>query len=150
MIVLKKKIHEECMNVAQEKCYNITKNIMRIQESLSSESKSTAGDKHETGRAMLQLEREKLGLQLKNAEEILEVLKRINPEREQIKVVLGSYVKTNKAVYYLAAFLGEIMVEGNSVYVISAQSPIGRLILGKSVNDHFQFNGNSQTILEVI
>jgi len=65
---VKEKIHQKCVALATEKQNEITHSIIRVQESLAAEGKSTAGDKHETGRAMLQLEREKLGLQLKNAD----------------------------------------------------------------------------------
>ena len=37
------------------------KSILELQQSLDSETKSSAGDKHETGRAMLQIDLEKAG-----------------------------------------------------------------------------------------
>ncbi len=148
--MFKKQVHEQCIAIATQKCFEINKNIFRVQESLSAESKSSAGDKHETGRAMLQLEREKLGLQLKNAEQVLGVLQKINPTQQHIKATMGSLIKTENGYYYLSAFLGQIILEGKSIFVISKQSPIGSLIYGKSVGERFEFNNNLQTVLEVI
>ena len=50
------------------------------QEALDSESKSSAGDKHETGRAMLQLEMEKAGQQLQEVEKMKLILEKIQSE----------------------------------------------------------------------
>lgn len=149
MKVAKKEIHDQCLGVASNKQNEITTAISRIRESLLSESKSTAGDKHETGRAMLQLEREKLGLQLKNNESIYTILKKIDPTKNTQKIALGSLVKTDQRIYYLSVSLGKIIVKETPVFAISPITPIGKLLLGKTQGDTFIFNGKSQTIVEV-
>ena len=58
---IKEQLYEFCRAYIDGRTIRINESIKSIQESLSSETKSSAGDKHETGRAMLQLEREKLG-----------------------------------------------------------------------------------------
>jgi len=121
-----------------------------LQNSLTSESKSTAGDKHETGRAMIQLEREKLGNQLKQLELQEAVLKKIQTDNKTSLVALGSFVETDKMNYYLSISLGKIKVDNSDVFAISAQSPIGALLLGKKVGDSITFNGNKSVIKAIL
>lgn len=146
---MKKLILETCIAYAEEKRNRVKKAIALVKDSLTSESKSTAGDKHETGRAMLQLEREKLGTQLKQSEEIVLQLKRIDPNFSSKTVQIGSYIKTNKASYFICAPLGKLAYKNSEFFAISIHSPIGKLLLGKSINDTIAFNGTSQTIITI-
>lgn len=147
--MIKGKIHTICLVLVEEKRARIEHAILQVQSSLASESKSTAGDKHETGRAMLQLEREKLGGQLQQLEILEQTLIKIKPTTSSKKIVLGSYVKTEHLNYYLSVSLGEIKIASTSVYAISVHSPIGQLLLGKMVGDSISFNGKTTEILEV-
>jgi hypothetical protein len=61
---IKKELYNQCFSFIENRLLTVKKTMAEIQESLLSETKSSAGDKHETGRAMLQLEREKAGNQL--------------------------------------------------------------------------------------
>ena len=60
MSEIKKQLFSECQNFVNSKLEAIHRTIEGLQNSLTSETKSTAGDKHETGRAMAQLEQEKI------------------------------------------------------------------------------------------
>lgn len=126
------------------------KAVEDVQKSLSSESKSTAGDKHETGRAMLQLEREKLGQQLQQLQQDELLLSKIAHTTTHESCVLGSLVRTHLGNYYLGISLGQITVAEEKVFSISLQSPIGKLLFGKKVNDTLTFNGKEIQILEIM
>ena len=52
--------------------------------------------------------------------------------------------------YFLAAGLGKITVGEEDVFVISTASPIGQLLVGKTVGEEIVFNGVTQRILDVI
>lgn len=54
----------ELRNTLSLKALTLEEELNDIKEALFQDSKSTAGDKHETSRAMAQLEQEKLGKQL--------------------------------------------------------------------------------------
>lgn len=151
-MVIKESLYQFCYEFANGRVLRIQNNIKNIQESLSSETKSSAGDKHETGRAMLQLEREKLGQQLAESEKMLQVLSKTKTRSESTSniVGLGSLVKTTMSDYFLSISAGEFKDGGQLVYCISAVTPIGRLLLGKSIGDTAVFNGKSITILEII
>ena len=62
MSLIKEQLFTQCLAFIDNRLITIKNTMQEIQESLLSETKSSAGDKHETGRAMLQLEREKAHL----------------------------------------------------------------------------------------
>ncbi|MEM9142022.1 MAG: 3-oxoacyl-ACP synthase [Bacteroidota bacterium] len=124
--------------------------MAQIRDTLKEETKNSAGDKHETGRALLQLEREKLGQQLQEAEKLQRVMERIPisstpPER----VVSGSLVQTDKNHYYVGISAGLCTKDTQAVFCISPRTPIGQQLLGKKVGDYFTMNGQMQTILAI-
>lgn len=146
---LKKTAHSFCEEYVNLRLNRILAEIEKIKKDLNSETKSTAGDKHETGRAMLQLEREKLGKQLAEVEKMKKVLNRVAVDRKQNVVGLGSLVKTELAWYFIAVSAGLFTNGSTKIYCISTASPIGKLLLGKVKGDAFAFNNNSQTIQSV-
>ena len=130
---LKEKLHKQCQDALNQRLEAIKSTISDIQNSLQSETKSTAGDKHETGRAMLQLEREKAGNQLAEIQKQIEILHKINPEMSYSKVALGSLVKTTVSNYFIGVSVGEITIENETFYAISLSTPIGKLLVSKGV-----------------
>ncbi|MDO6854188.1 3-oxoacyl-ACP synthase [Cellulophaga lytica] len=149
-MVKKEELLEFCRNFINNRVSRIQSNITGVQDSLASETKSSAGDKHETGRAMLQLEREKLGAQLLEAEKMQQLLSKVNIAKSTTLVGLGSVVYTEKSNYFIAISAGEFVQNKNKFYCISANTPIGKLLLGKSEGDSFVFNGATIKITQVI
>ncbi len=146
----KEELYRFCENYVESRLSRIQDGITRIQESLGSETKSSAGDKHETGRAMLQLEREKLGQQLAEAEKMSQVLLKVPLKASTNHITLGSWVKTSKAEYFLAVSAGEFKGTGSPIFCISMATPIGQLLLGRSVGDEVVFNGLAIQILNIL
>ncbi len=146
---IKENLYQFCEQFVKERLTRIQQNIEQIQESLSSETKSSAGDKHETGRAMLQLEREKLGQQLQEVEKMAVILSRISITSKARTIVLGSWVKTSKSDYFLAVSAGEFKTEDQPIFCISRGTPIGQLLLGKSIGDVVSFNGDKIRITKI-
>jgi len=143
----KQQLFDFCQSFVAERLARIQQQIKEIQRSLTTETKSSAGDKHETGRAMLQLEREKLGQQLAEAEKMQQTLLKVPQKLQSEQVCLGSWVKTSQADYFLSISAGAFQ---KSTYCISAATPIGRLLIGKSVGDKIQFNKQHFEILEIV
>ena len=146
---MKNELLEFCWNYLDKKTESIKKHISVLRESLTSETKSSAGDKHETGRAMVQLEQEKLGKQLLELEKTKMVLQKVDVTKQGEKIRLGSWVNTDSASYFIAISAGVFTRGKVSVYCISANSPIARLLLGKEAGDTFMFNGTKGHILEI-
>ena len=147
---LKEKLHKQCQDALNQRLEAIKSIISDIQNSLQSETKSTAGDKHETGRAMLQLEREKAGNQLAEIQKQIEILHKINPEMSYSKVALGSLVKTTVSNYFIGVSVGEITIENETFYAISLSTPIGKLLVSKGVGDDIQFRMQKFTITDIL
>lgn len=114
-----------------------------------SESKSTAGDKHETGRAMAQLEQEKLGRQVLSARELQQAIAQIKVQDKHDEIQFGSLVKASNGSFFFSVGIGKLMVEGESIFCLTMTSPLGNVLRGKKAGDSIQFNGRTIEILEV-
>ncbi|WP_299533404.1 GreA/GreB family elongation factor [Ulvibacterium sp.] len=147
--ITKEELLAFCEAFVVDRITRIRKNMLNIREALDSETKSSAGDKHETARSMLQLEREKLGRQLAKAEEMKYVVARINLKDSMETIGLGSCITTSKGNYFLAISAGAFTKKDLSVFCISIGTPIGRLLLGKTVGDTVVFNGQKIEILAI-
>jgi len=146
---LKISLFQFCQKFIDQRSSRIQSQIKELQIALDSETKSSAGDKHETGRAMLQLEREKLGQQLAEVQDLNRVMQKIDISSKKGAAALGSLVKTAKANYFLAISAGEYTSDDSLTYCISLNTPIGIMLLGKTVGETFGFNGNVIKILEI-
>lgn len=146
---LKIALYQFCQAFVDERSSRIQSQIKELQIALDSETKSSAGDKHETGRAMLQLEREKLGQQLAEAQDLNRVMQKIDISSKKTAVALGSLVKTTKVNYFLAISAGEFKSGDSLNYCISLNTPIGIMLLGKNVGDTIGFNGNVLKIVAI-
>ena len=149
-IQLKEILYNQCKEFVNTKLATIENTIKSNQEALASETKSSAGDKHETGRAMLQLEMEKAGQQLQVVTEMKVTLERINIKESSNVCKLGSIVKTKNLSYFIAISAGKLIVENDIFYAISTKSPIGQLLIGKKTDEEIVFNGKSIYINTVL
>jgi transcription elongation GreA/GreB family factor len=113
------------------------------------DTKSSAGDKHEVGRAMVQQELDKQEAQLAKLQVQQQELSRIPLERIFDRVAFGSLVRTDKGDYLIAIGLGPIQIGNETVFVISMASPIGQLLKDKQANDEVVFNGKKIRVLKV-
>lgn len=147
---IKQGLLKECENFVNKRLQTVEEIISSNQKALQTETKSSAGDKHETGRAMLQLEMEKAGQQLAGINFMKEILSKIDVSKTSVNVHLGSLVETSSANYFLSISAGKLTVFNKDYFAVSVSSPIGRLLLGKQVNDYVVFNNNKIKILRVV
>lgn len=145
----KQELYNQCQAFVNNRLQTIQDIIFSNQKALQLETKSSAGDKHETGRAMLQLEIEKAGQQLQSISQMNETLSKINLENTSTIAHLGSLVKTNQATYFLSISAGKLTIENENYFAISVSSPIGKLLLGKKEKELLIFNGNQIEILNI-
>ena len=146
----KQHLYDQCFTFVEYKLNTIQKAILELQESLTTETKSSAGDKHETGRAMLQLEREKIGQQLAETQKLKEILSKINVTKHSRVVALGSIIYTTQNNYFIAISSGKLQMKGEDFYAISAHTPMAQLLLGKSVGEEVVFRNETFSILQII
>ena len=147
---IKQQLYNKCLDAIDSRFQTIQNTISEIQESLTSETKSSAGDKHETGRAMLQLEREKAGNQLAEINKTKVALSKIDVSKSAQKIGLGSVVFTSQVNYYLAISAGELTINNEKFYAISPNTPIGQLLLGKTTGESVSFRTQQFTIKRIL
>jgi hypothetical protein len=140
MELFKKKVHQACVDVVNEKISYLKKLIDELQQGAKNDSKSTAGDKHETARAMMQLEQEKLTKQLQQYLQFQQQLKSINTDQPLAQIMQGALVQTHTSVFYIAAPLGKVFINETEIMVLSATAPIVSAMKGKKVGEEFTFN----------
>lgn len=148
-MTLKEELYKQCNLYVEKREDTVITIISSHQKALGSETKSSAGDKHETGRAMLQLEMEKAGQQLQGITLMKEILAKIDSSKKAEIAHLGSIVKTGKANYFLSISAGQLSVNDRVYFAISTASPIGKLLLGKKKDETISFNGNEIKILTI-
>ncbi len=112
-------------------------------------SKSSAGDKHETGRAMLHIDRENAGKQSQEIELLQVLLPRIDIVKTSDYARLGSFVYTNHATFFMSISIGAVTVSKTQYLCVALQAPIGQLISGKKKGDTFSFNGKQYTVTSI-
>lgn len=147
---IKENLLAACHTFVDDKLKTIEDSINSNQKALSSETKSSAGDKHETGRAMLQLEMEKAGQQLKGVQEMKILLSKIAFDGPSEFVRLGSLVETSNGAYFIAVSAGVISLDGVSYFAVSPVSPIGKMLLGKAAKETVVFNGKEIQIKQLL
>ncbi len=123
--------------------------IVSAKEARNEDTKSSAGDKFETGRVMMQLEIDKNELLLNKAVAQKQELLQINHEKGTKKVEYGSLVITNLGSYFLSFGFGKIEVKKQIYYAISFAAPIGMLLKGKGIGEKFSFQGREYFIKDI-
>lgn len=147
---IKFELQQQCKDLIKYRYDRIVKTIADIEFSLKEESKSTSGDKHHTGRAMLQIDRENAGNQLREIEKVMRQLEKVDIALTSEKIRLGSIVETNQATFFMSISVGKLETN-NSIYLgVAPNSPIGMSLLGKTKGDQFSFNGKVYKIEEVV
>jgi len=146
----KEALFKQCEAFVNNRLQTVEDVISSNQKALQSETKSSAGDKHETGRAMLQLEMEKAGQQLAGIVQMKLVLSKIDVLKSSKKACLGSIIVTDKVCYFLSISAGQMVVADKIYFAISVSSPMGTLLLGKQDKEEVIFNKKTILINSII
>ncbi|WP_020527232.1 hypothetical protein [Flexithrix dorotheae] len=146
---VKERLFKSCQDYVLERIDYIKKAMEAAQAAANEEGKSSAGDKYETGRAMMQLERDKNAGQLAEAMKLQQVLSQFSPQQKFTKSGLGALVETNQGKYYLSISIGKIVFDGNEYFAISPGSPIGVKLSNLEKGDSINFNNKVYEILAI-
>lgn len=132
---LKQKIYHRYLTLINDKVTMLQQVLADLKESGSNETKSTAGDKHETALAMLQIEQANTRGQLQEVLAQKTALEKIDPAISATMIVNGSLVKTNRGYLFMSIAAGKITIDGISVISLSPQSPLGQKLMGLKVGE---------------
>jgi len=146
---LKSTLQSLCREYLSAKMDGIKAAVAELQAAANNETKSTAGDKYETGREMIQQE---INLELTRLAEFRNmqaVLDKIPPQVEQSIAQQGALVITATGNYYISIGIGKLLIDGGTYYAISAASPLGMALIGHKAGDTAILNGKPIVIKEV-
>ena len=124
--------------------------MQAAQESSSSETKSSAGDKYETGREMANAERDRNAAHLQQAQQLQAELARIRPDAACDTVRPGALVTTSLGRFYLSIGAGALAGEEPAVFAVSAAAPVAVALKGLRAGEEAVFNGNIVKVLAVV
>jgi len=148
-MTFKQKVYACFIKIIEEKIFLLQKVMADLNESAANETKSTAGDKHETALAMLQIEQANIAMQLQQAKNKKASLQKINPLLSASVILNGSLIKTDKGYLFISTALGKATVDGNIVTALSAQSPLGAKLMGLKINAIAEIN-NTKYVIESV
>lgn len=134
--VVREKISEKIQNF---------ENLIAETRASNNDTKSSMGDKYETGREMLQQEINNLQRQLNETLNQQHIIQKITAEPSD-KVQNGALVKTDKGLFYVSASLGEIILDKQKIMTVSAESPLVKAMFGKKMGESFTINNTHQKI----
>lgn len=137
------------MQLLEDKLNSLDSELQLLRESAESDTKSSMGDKYETGREMIMQERNKLEEQKSLLQKQQSFLSSIDSGKTYKKVEFGALVATSMANYMICIPLGLIEWEGEKVFFISANSPIGQVLLGRAEGERIEFNKQSIQIQHI-
>lgn len=143
----KSKILENVKNKITEKIQKFEQLIAETRAS-NNDTKSSMGDKYETGREMLQQEINNLQRQLNECLNQQSLMQKITDETST-KVQNGALVKTNKGLFYISVSIGELISENQKVMTVSAESPLVKSMTGLNKGQNFSINNINQIIEDI-
>ena len=147
---LKKELHRLCVNYVQNRIDTVTQAIDAAQQAANEETKSSAGDKYETGRAMMQQDTDRNRAQLTEANKLMVALNQINTDFSSETALPGSLVITNNGKFYLAISAGTLLLDGETYFAVSPGSPIGLKLKGQKAGAEFSLNDKPYQVERVI
>ena len=149
-IEIKRKLVSLCEEYVTNKITLAQEAVDNAQTSANKESKCSAGDKYETGRAMLHLDVIKYSAQLHEGLKLKKTLHQIDYEKTNQKVQSGSLVCTSNGNFLIMIGAGKFSLGGIDYTTISFSSPIGQELFNKRVGDKINFRNKTYLINSII
>jgi transcription elongation GreA/GreB family factor len=148
-MTFKQKIYDYYLKLVEDRISMLQQVLADLKETGANETKSTAGDKHETALAMIQIEQANVGTQLNEVFLQKAALEKINAALSAAHIIPGSLIKTNRGYLFLSIALGKATIDGIIVTALSPQSPLGAKLAGLKAGDTAEINHNKFIIESV-
>jgi hypothetical protein len=146
---IKEQLFYHCQQTVTEQINAAQRGIDATDEAVKSETKGSAGDKHETGRAMIHLEKEQHIRRLNEALANERALHNIDPTQPCNEVIAGAVVQTSAGNYFFAISAGKRRVDEQEYLTVSLSSPLGEELEGCEKGDIISFRGKELKITAV-
>lgn len=142
----KQHIYAHLKGMVSDRIEATSAEVRSLMDSRDNDSKSTAGDKHEVGRAMAQTEIDALQAQLARHQSDMAELERVVLDRSVDEVGYGSLVTSDAGVYFISIGLGVVDTAEGRVYCVSPAAPVGRALIGARLGEKVTFNGRTLSV----
>ncbi len=149
-MTFKQTVYTKFLSLLDERIDSFQFALDELSISVMNETKSTAGDKHETALSMLQLEQSRIAEHLYEAIDNKTIYIQLDIDDTSAIIRSGSLVQTTKGYFFISIALPKVTVDDISVIAISPKSPLGQNLIGHQKGETIEMNGMSHTILKVI
>ncbi|RIW16371.1 hypothetical protein D0X99_08395 [Algoriphagus lacus] len=147
----KAKVYQTALTQLKQKEALLTEERKNIIESILEEEKNSAGDKYETGRETMTQDLVNIEGQLKQGKLDIEELYRLQTIKETPPSVQeGALIKLGNDWFLIAISIGQVKVDDTKVFLLSKNSPLGELLIGKKKKDQVNFRGKMHLIEELV
>lgn len=147
---IKEKLYLLCLSFIEQRIQTAETALEQSREASNDDTKSSAGDKFETTREMMEQDISRTKGLLMDAQQNLQLLNSIKDTPENDRVRNGNLAYTSQGAFYISISAGQLHLDGESFFAISAASPIGKLLIGKKKGDTFAFNGKDYLLNNII
>jgi len=147
--LFKEAVYDGCFKAIKSRITNAEHALQQAREASQDDTKSSAGDKYETTREMMQQDIDRNNAQLYEAKKIQFQLEQCKNAEINGQIKPGAIVQTSKALLYVAVSIGQLEIDQHIIFAVSPASPIGQILIGRSCGDNFVFNGIDQKIVAV-
>lgn len=142
-------VYNACLTLLEQRAEELANELKNLKESAESDTKSSMGDKYETAREMINLEKGKLAERIDQVNQMRASLNNLDASIKMDEVKQGALVKTESGHFYISISLGDIEVNGKKIWVISPMAPLSRAMLGKKKGDAIMVAGKTQQIISI-
>lgn len=150
MSALKRQLYQLCLTFIQNRIENIEYSMQQARQASNDDTKSSAGDKYETTREMMQQEMDRNSKLLYEAGQQRIALQQLENVDVAKEVKNGSLVLTSEGNFYISISAGELNFNGQKFFAVSQAAPIGKLFIGKKEGDELSFNGKKYLVKEIL
>ena len=147
-MIPKKEIQSVCLHRLQQQLARLEDMMKNAQSEANKETKSSAGDKYETGRSMMQLEKEKFAQQHDRVSQQLEIVQKLDLGAHD-EIQEGSLVDTNIGLFFISVGMEPFEIGDITITCLSLSTPIGEVLNGLEEGDVVDFRDQEIEIWEV-
>jgi hypothetical protein len=145
-MTLKTRLHQHLFQTLESRKSRLQQQRSQLSLESTESGKGSAGDKHEVGIAMAQIEIEKLDQQIALTQQQLQTLQRIDSSTELTHIQIGALFEINQNWYYGSVPFGQIQFEDKTIFCMSSDAPLFQALKGKKEQESVQFNGRNWKI----
>ncbi|MBA4302358.1 MAG: hypothetical protein C0433_19980 [Cyclobacterium sp.] len=147
----KSKVYQTALSQLKQKEALLSQERKNIIESILEEEKNSAGDKYETSRETITQDLNTIEKQIKQSKMDLDELYRLQAIKDTpVSVQEGALIKLGADWFLLAISIGQVNVNDTKVFLMSKNSPLGELLIGKKKKEQVNFRGKLMSIEELV